>query len=187
MLRLTRTHSMPVSTTGSSSNSVSHILKIRRSRTNAFSFPTINFHRTLSERSNKGESSSTPSTSLLSGVSLAAIIADIHRGNFLQLSDYNLNLLIRSLAGKNSSALHTIDIKSATISSADARHLARLIRSSDAANIKVLKLDRNAISQDAFKHLFEPWKQNRTITTLSLSRSGVDDKAIKYLAKAMAK
>jgi Ran GTPase-activating protein (RanGAP) involved in mRNA processing and transport len=145
----------------------------------------------LSDKNSKGISSIRPRSSAtaapLSGASFAAVVSAIHHGNFFHLSDYNLDLLIQTLAGKNSTALETISIKSAVISVADARLLAKLIRSSDAANIKVLKLDRNAISQDAFKQLFDAWKHNRTITALSMSRSGVDDKAIKYIAKALVK
>ncbi|KAF9365852.1 hypothetical protein BGX34_007940 [Mortierella sp. NVP85] len=188
MLRLNRTHSVPISTIDSSSSSVGNA-RNGRSRTNTFSFPVIHFHRTLSDKNSKGVSSTRPRSTAapLSGASFAAVVSANHHGNFFQLSDYNLDLLIQTLTGKNSTALETISIKSAAISVADARLLAKLIRSSDAANIKVLKLDRNAISHDAFKHIFDAWKHNRTITALCMSRSGVDDKAIKYIARALVK
>lgn len=103
------------------------------------------------------------------------------------LSDIYLDILIRVMAGKNSTALETISLTGAAISAADGKLLAKLIRSSDAANIKVFKLDRNAISQDAYKSMFDAWRYNHTITTLSLVRSGVNDKTIKYLVKALNK
>lgn len=91
------------------------------------------------------------------------------------------------MAGKNSTALETINISGAAISAADAKLLAKLIRSSGAANIKILKLARNAISQQALKYIFEAWKYNQTITVLSLARSGINDKTIKYISKALVK
>ncbi|KAG0241831.1 hypothetical protein BGX31_000845 [Mortierella sp. GBA43] len=201
MLKLTRTNSMPTSMTESSADGTSTRKSGRssrpRSRTNNFSFPVIPFQRTLSDKDKgskgiglhmpKASSSTTSLTSPLSGASLAAIISAIHHGNFLQLSDYNLELLIRTLDGKNSTALESINIKSAAISGSDARLLGKLVRSSNAANIKVLRLDQNAISQEAFKHLFGALKYNSTITVLSMSRSGVDDKAIKHISKALAR
>ncbi|KAH7042892.1 hypothetical protein BKA57DRAFT_398104, partial [Linnemannia elongata] len=91
------------------------------------------------------------------------------------------------MAGKNSTALETINISGAAISAADAKLLAKLIRSSGAANIKILKLARNAISQQALKYIFEAWKYNQTITVLSLARSGINDKTVKYVAKMLSK
>ncbi|KAF9580089.1 hypothetical protein BGW38_003396, partial [Lunasporangiospora selenospora] len=118
---------------------------------------------------------------------MAPVVAAIKHGNFLMLSDAYLDLLLRNMAGKNSTALETICISAAVISATDAKFLARLIKSSDVANIKRLKLDRDSISQQAFKIMFEAWKWNRTITSLSLVRSGVNDKVIKYLAKMIGK
>ncbi|KAF9925439.1 hypothetical protein FBU30_004772 [Linnemannia zychae] len=120
-------------------------------------------------------------------IPLAPIITAIQRGNFLALSDSLLDLLIRSMAGKNSTALETINISGAAISAADAKLLGRLIRSSDAANIKTLKLAQNGISQQAVKYLFEAWKYNTTITSLSLARSGINDKTIKYISKMLTR
>ncbi|KAG0268919.1 hypothetical protein BGZ95_002268 [Linnemannia exigua] len=120
-------------------------------------------------------------------IPLAPIISAIQRGNFLALSEPLLDFLIRSMSGKNSTALETINISGAAISASDAKLLARLIRSSDAANIKVLKLARNAISQQAVKYIFDAWKYNQTITTISLSRSGMNDKTVKYVSKVLAK
>lgn len=118
---------------------------------------------------------------------MAPIISAIQRGNFLALSEPLLNVLLVSMAGKNSTALETINISGAAISAADAKLLARLIRSSGAANIKILKLARNAISQQALKYIFEAWKYNQTITVLSLARSGINDKTVKYVAKVLGK
>ncbi|KAF9130296.1 hypothetical protein BGW39_003257 [Mortierella sp. 14UC] len=120
-------------------------------------------------------------------IPLAPIISAIKRGNFLALSEPSLDVLIRSMAGKNSTALETINISGAAISASDAKLLARLIRSSDTANIKILKLARNAISQQAVKYIFEAWKYNQTITSISLSRSGINDKTVKYISKVLAK
>ncbi|KAF9562421.1 hypothetical protein EC968_005245 [Mortierella alpina] len=122
-----------------------------------------------------------------SDIPLAPIIAAIKRGNFLQLSDSNLDILIRAMAGKDSKALETISLTALAISGADGKLLARLVKSSEAANIKVLSLNRNAISQQACKVLFEALKVNKTITTLTMIRSGVNDKIVKYIAKALAK
>lgn len=118
---------------------------------------------------------------------MAPIISAIQRGNFLALSEPLLNVLLVSMAGKNSTALETINISGAAISAVDAKLLARLIRSSETANIKILKLARNAISQQALKYIFEAWKYNKTITVLSLARSGINDKTVKYVAKAIGK
>ncbi|KAF9540696.1 hypothetical protein EC957_003880 [Mortierella hygrophila] len=120
-------------------------------------------------------------------ISMAPIISAIQRGNFLALSEPTLNTLLASMAGKNSTALETINISGAAISAADARLLARLIRSSGTANIKILNLARNAISQQALKYIFEAWKYNETITVLSLARSGINDKTVKYVAKMLGK
>ncbi|KAG9060923.1 hypothetical protein KI688_007880 [Linnemannia hyalina] len=120
-------------------------------------------------------------------IPMAPIISAIQRGNFLALSEPILNILLVSMAGKNSTALETINISGAAISAADAKLLARLIRSSEAANIKILKLAQNAISQQALKYIFEAWKYNQTITVLSLARSGINDKTVKYVAKMLGK
>ncbi|KAI1314783.1 hypothetical protein EDD11_001711 [Mortierella claussenii] len=184
-----------------------------RSHSNSFSFPSISLSRTGSDKSHSpvftgadhnnssskeksplasktgtGSVFTSTSHSVLPSIApLNAIISAILHGYFLQLSEANIDTLIQALAGQDSTVLETIDIKSAAISATDTQLLGKLIRSSDAANIKVLKLDRNAISQGAYKYLFEAWKYNKTITTLSMSRSGVNDKSIKHIAKILAK
>ncbi|KAI7821867.1 hypothetical protein BC939DRAFT_478060 [Gamsiella multidivaricata] len=207
MLKLSRNHSMPVSSVSTTTTAPLGKKKrssIPRPHTNSFSIPSINFSRSATDKSDVSlapgshptfTSSSPSSTSAAASSSshamvdvlYATVISDIHRGNFLQLSDTKLDALIRFLAGKDSTTLQTINIKTMVISATDARLLARLVRSSEAANIRTLKLDRNTISQDAFKLLFEAFKYNRTITTLSMTRASVDDKAIKAIAKAVEK
>ncbi|KAF9194263.1 hypothetical protein BGZ51_000423 [Haplosporangium sp. Z 767] len=131
--------------------------------------------------------SRTASGSVTTLMPLAPVISAIKHGNFLTLTDLSMEVLVRTLEGKNSTALETINIGSTAISGTDAKLLSKLIKSSEAANIKILKLDRNAVSQQAFKYLSEALKQNRTITTFSISRAGVNDKTIKYIAKALTK
>ncbi|KAG0257540.1 hypothetical protein BG011_003899 [Mortierella polycephala] len=131
--------------------------------------------------------SRTASGSVTTLMPLAPVISAIKHGYFLKLTDLSLEVLVRTLEGKNSTVLETINIGSTAILGTDAKLLSKLIKSSDAANIKVLKLDRNAVSQQAFKYLSEALKQNRTITTFSISRAGVSDKTIKYIAKALTK
>ncbi|KAF9112470.1 hypothetical protein BGX27_003357 [Mortierella sp. AM989] len=193
MVELKRNHTMPVSSGNVGTSRLSN---------NTLSLPAITLNRSTSDNSctndisrldvsppmsRAGAQSSMPAVSAyILNASLESVISAIHSGNFLQLSDANLDMLIRALAGRDSKVLESIKIKSAAISSTDARLLAKLIKSSDAANIKTLKLDNNAISQDAFKHLFEGLKVNKTITEFSMARSGVNDKSVKYIAKAMA-
>ena len=170
---------------------------LKASNTNVFSFPTLSLTRTVSEKSLTGGIESSPPTSgsgnrsrSASGsdsIPIAPIVSAILHGDFLMLSDLYLDILIRVMTGKNSTALETISLTGAAISGADGKLLAKLIRSSDAANIKILKLNRNAISQEAYKSMFEAWRYNHTITTLSLVRSGVSDQTIKYLIKALNK
>ncbi|KAG0324918.1 hypothetical protein BGZ99_001277 [Dissophora globulifera] len=197
---------MPVST-NSNRNIIQSSNGQRSSRfhTNSFSFASLN--RTMSEKSitdtmspgshhqnsnnsNAESGSVSPSSwTTLAGPSAlhAVLISHILRGEFLQISEVGLDALIRDMTGKDSKALELIKITGAVISGTDAKLLAKLIRSSEAVNIRVLRLDRNAISQDAFRFIFDAWKMNRTITTLSMSRAGVNDKTIKYIAKALAK
>ncbi|KAF9195944.1 hypothetical protein BGZ49_002944 [Haplosporangium sp. Z 27] len=99
----------------------------------------------------------------------------------------DLDALIRDLSGKDSKVLEALNISSASVSAADAKILARLIKSSDAANIKNLKMEGNTISQQATKVMFEAWKFNKTISSLSLARSGVNDKTVKYLSRVIIK
>ncbi|KAF8975251.1 hypothetical protein BGZ46_009295 [Entomortierella lignicola] len=170
MIKLgTRAHAMPLTQGNCSSTRLS---------SNTYSLPAITLNKSSLPISTSQISISSISTSMLN-TALESVISAIH-------SDTNLDLLIQALAGKDSKALETIRIKSAAISSTDARLLSKLIRSSDAANIKVLKLDHNAISQDAFKYLFEGFKVNLTITHFSIAGSGVNDKAVKNLAKVLA-
>ncbi|KAF9203985.1 hypothetical protein BGZ49_005808 [Haplosporangium sp. Z 27] len=177
MIKLgTRAHAMPLTQGNRSSTRLS---------SNTYLLPAITLNKSSLPISTSQISISSISTSM-QNTALESVISAIHSGNFLQLSDTNLDLLIQALAGKDSKALETIRIKSAAISSTDARLLSKLIRSSDAANIKVLKLDHNAISQDAFKYLFEGLKVNLTITHFSIAGSGVNDKAVKNLAKVLA-
>ncbi|KAF9943675.1 hypothetical protein BGZ70_005586, partial [Mortierella alpina] len=200
MAQLTRNHTLPTPT----SNKASTSTVFRTSHSNVFSFPAITLARTgsgksfsvdmtgvtslpIGSRSKSKDTYSRSGWSKDSDISLAPIIAAIKRGNFLQLSDTNLDLLIRVMAGKNSNALETISLTALAISGTDGKLLARLIKSSKAANIKVLKLNRNAISQQASKVLFEALKANKSITTLTMVRSGVNDKIVKYIAKALAK
>ncbi|KAG0374303.1 hypothetical protein BGX24_010572 [Mortierella sp. AD032] len=208
---------MPVVPSGrrNSTSSTNLLNNTSRCNTTSFAGATITLPKTLSNKSLDGyghlvsdlpnlnsrtrssssaasatSGTTTTTTTLTQGTStipLAPIIAAIHRGNFLALSEPILDILIRSMAGKNSTALETINITGAAISASDAKLLARLIRSSDAANIKVLQLARNAISQQAIKYIFEAWKYNQTITTISLSRSGMNDKTVKYVSKMLAK
>ncbi|CAO3565000.1 unnamed protein product [Mortierella alpina] len=200
MAQLTRNHTLPTPT----SNKTSTSTVFRTSHSNVFSFPAITLARTKSgksfsvdmtgvvslpigSRSKSKDNYSRSGLSKDSDIPLAPIIAAIKRGNFLQLSETNLDLLIRAMAGKNSNALETISLTALAISGTDGKLLARLVKSSEAANIKVLKLNRNAISQQAYKVLFEALKGNKTITTLTMVRSGVNDKIAKYIAKALAK
>ncbi|KAG0306806.1 hypothetical protein BGZ98_001671 [Dissophora globulifera] len=179
-----------------SSNFVSKMLKLARNHSMTLSEKSITdtispgSHRQNSNDSNAESESVSPSSwTTLAGPSAlhAVLISHILRGEFLQISEVGLDALIRDMTGKDSKALELIKITGAVISGTDAKLLAKLIRSSEAVNIKVLRLDRNAISQDAFRFIFDAWKMNRTITTLSMSRAGVNDKSIKYIAKALAK
>ncbi|KAF9543820.1 hypothetical protein EC957_000434 [Mortierella hygrophila] len=170
---------------------------MRKANTNVFSFPTLTLTRTLSERSNEGGNNSR-SSSLSRTISrtrsgpstpipLAPIIAAIQRGNFVKLSEMDIEALLDDMSGKDSKVLEALNISSASISASDAKILAKLIKSSDTANIKTLKMEGNTISQQASKLMFEGWKFNRTISTLSLARSGVNDKTVKYLARVIVK
>ncbi|KAG0306289.1 hypothetical protein BGZ98_002662 [Dissophora globulifera] len=188
MARLTRNQSLPAPT--------SHGATLRKTSTNVFSFPTLSLTRTLSERSGEGStrgsnsrssSKSRPRSSSVSPIQLAPIIHAVQTGNFLMLSEMDLDLLIRDMMGKDSKVLEALNISALSVSAADAKILAKLIKSSDAANIKSLKMEGNTISQQASKLIFEAWKFNKTISTLSLARSGVNDKTIKYLARVIAK
>ncbi|KAG0291627.1 hypothetical protein BGZ96_005014 [Linnemannia gamsii] len=202
MVDLARNHSMPIPSGRRNSSS--------NTQTTSFAYATITLPKTLSNKSLDGyghavtdlpnlssrtrSSSSSASASATTSTStratstpLAPIISAIKRGNFLALSEPLLNVLLMSMAGKNSTALETINISGAAISAADAKLLAKLIRSSGAANIKILKLARNAISQQALKYIFEAWKYNQTITVLSLARAGINDKTIKYISKMLVK
>ncbi|KAG0351690.1 hypothetical protein BG005_008821 [Podila minutissima] len=200
MVRLGRNQSLPAP----SNNGVN----LRKASTNVFSFPTLNLTRTSSEKSLSNPSysplasfgmngSSSRSSSKSRGsrsrsastttIPLAPIISAIQRGNFMMLSDVDLDVLIRDMTGKDSKILEALSITGASISAADAKILAKLIKSSDAANIKTLKMEGNSISQQATKMMFEAWKFNRTIATLSLARSGVNDKTVKYLARVIVK
>lgn len=207
MVDLARNHTMPIPSSSIRRNSSSN------NNTTSFAFATITLPKTLSNKSLDGyghlvtdlpnlnartrssssaASATATATSTTGGAGtatfpMAPIISAIKRGNFLALSEPLLNALLLSMAGKNSTALETINISGAAISAADAKLLAKLIRSSGAANIKILKLARNAISQQALKYIFEAWKYNQTITVLSLARSGINDKTVKYVAKMLGK
>ncbi|KAF9904578.1 hypothetical protein EC991_002567 [Linnemannia zychae] len=170
---------------------------MRKANTNVFSFPTLTLTRTLSERSNEGGNNSR-SSSLSRSISrtrsrtsasipLAPIIAAIQHGNFVKLSEMDIEALLEDMTGKNSKVLEALNITAASISASDAKILAKLIKSSDTANIKTLKMEGNTISHQASKLMFEGWKFNRTISTLSLARSGVNDKTVKYLARVIGK
>ncbi|KAG0214732.1 hypothetical protein BGX33_001890 [Mortierella sp. NVP41] len=141
-----------------------------RANTTVFAFATITLPKTLSNKGLDGYGNTTADLSNLTSRSLSSSSA-----------------AGAATDGKNSTALETINIAGAAISASDAKLLARLIRSSSAANIKILKLARNAISQQALKYIFEAWKYNQTITTLSLARSGINDNTIKYISKVLAK
>ncbi|KAF9187746.1 hypothetical protein BGZ50_001752 [Haplosporangium sp. Z 11] len=129
-------------------------------------------------RSRSGSNASIP---------LAPIISAIQRGNFVMLSELDLDVLIKEMSGKDSKILEALNVAASSISQSDAKILAKLIKSSDAANIKSLKMEGSTISQQATKMLFEAWKFNKTISTLSLARSGVNDKTVKYLARVIVK
>ncbi|KAG0381180.1 hypothetical protein BGX24_008084 [Mortierella sp. AD032] len=170
---------------------------MRKANTNVFSFPTLTLTRTLSERSNEGGNNSR-SSSLSRTISrtrsghagpipLAPIIAAIQHGNFVKLSEMDIEALLDDMTGKDSRVLEALNISSASISASDAKVLAKLIKSSHTANIKTLKMEGNTISEQASKLMFEGWKFNRTISTLSLARSGVNDKTVKYLARVIGK
>ncbi|KAF9082617.1 hypothetical protein BGX23_012272 [Mortierella sp. AD031] len=189
MVRLGRNRSLPAPPSNGAA--------MRKSNTNVFSFPTLTLTRTLSERSNEGGNnsrSSSLSRSLsrtrshhASHIPLAPIIAAIQKGNFVKLSEMDIEALLEDMSGKDSKVLEALNITSASISASDAKILAKLIKSSDTANIKTLKMEGNTISQQASKLMFEGWKFNRTISTLSLARSGVDDKTVKYLGRVISK
>ncbi|KAF9348021.1 hypothetical protein BGX26_000523 [Mortierella sp. AD094] len=191
MVRLSRNQSLPAPS--------SHGETLRKASTNVFSFPSLNLTRTSSERSftnsfgngSSSRSSSKSRSRSRSGstapIPLAPIISAIQKGNFVTLSDMDLDALIRDMMGKDSKVLEALNITAASVSAADAKILAKLIKSSDAANIKTLKMEGNTISQQATKVMFEAWKFNKTISTLSLARSGVNDKTVKYLSRVIAK
>ncbi|KAG0288751.1 hypothetical protein BGZ96_007483 [Linnemannia gamsii] len=189
MVRLGRNRSLPAPPSNGTA--------LRKVNTNVFSFPTLTLTRTLSERSNDGGNNSRSSSMSRSisrtrsrtsaPISLAPIIAAIQRGDFVKLSEMDIEALLEDMAGKSSKVLEALNISSASISASDAKILAKLIKSSDTANIKTLKMEGNAISEQASKMMFEGWKFNRTISTLSLARSGVNDKTVKYLARVIGK
>ncbi|KAG0230193.1 hypothetical protein BGW42_001112 [Actinomortierella wolfii] len=210
MIKLTRNKSVPASATDGSSPKA---LPMRKTSTNVFSsFPSLTLTRTLSDsksifsspsnasspktsskkkspssRSSSKTRSRSGSTTAQDQILVNRVISAIQRSSFITLSDMDLDVLIHAMQGKNAHVLEALNISAASISSSDAKVLARLIRSSEAANIKSIKMTRSTISQQASKLMFEAWKFNRTITTLQLSRSGVDDKTVKYLSRMLAK
>ncbi|GJJ69187.1 hypothetical protein EMPS_01533 [Entomortierella parvispora] len=192
MVRLGRNQSLPAPP--------SHGATMRKATTNVFSFPTLTLTRTssnsssiggfegsASRSSSKSRATSRSRSSSAAPIPLAPIISAIQRGNFVMLSDMDLDALIKDMMGKNSKVIEALNITAASVSAADAKILAKLIKSSDAANIKSLRMEGNTISQQASKLMFEAWKFNKTISTLSLARSGVNDKTVKYLARVIAK
>ncbi|KAG0351798.1 hypothetical protein BG005_008731 [Podila minutissima] len=197
-MKLTRNRSIPVSFNESSTNTT-----LRKSGSNVFSFPVLKMHRTASDKSNSGELhdysvtqipatsiplfKSRPRTGSTATVSLAPIIACIKRGNFMRLTDMDIDALLKDMNEKNSTIFENYVLTSLVISESDAKILARLIRSTESDNMKTFKLDRCAVSQSAYKILLEACTYNKTITSLTINRSVVNDKIMRYLSKMLAK
>ncbi|KAF9330770.1 hypothetical protein BG006_006304 [Podila minutissima] len=197
-MKLTRNRSIPVSFNESSTNTT-----LRKSSSNVFSFPVIKMHRTASDKSNSGELhdysvtqipatsipmfKSRPRTGSTATVPLAPIIACIKRGNFMRLTDMDIDALLKDMNEKNSTIFENYVLTSLVISESDAKILARLIKSSESDNMKTFKLDRCAVSQSAYKILLEACTHNKTITSLTINRSVVNDKIMRYLSKMLAK
>ncbi|KAF9149481.1 hypothetical protein BG015_008727 [Linnemannia schmuckeri] len=170
---------------------------MRKANTNVFSFPTLTLTRTLSERSTEGGNNSR-SSSLSRSISrtrsgssapipLAPIIAAIQRGNFVKLSEMDIEALLDDMTGKNSKVLEALNITSASISASDAKILAKLIKSSDTANIKTLKMDlaRSGVNDKTVKYLARVIVKNEALKTLDLSGNHITALGAEYLADAM--
>ncbi|KAG0331431.1 hypothetical protein BG000_010924 [Podila horticola] len=197
-MKLTRNRSIPVSFEESSTDTT-----LRKSGSNVFSFPVLKMHRTASDKSNSGELhdysvtqipatsvplfKSRPRASSTATVPLAPIIACIKRGNFMRLTDMDMDALLKDMKEKNSTIFENYVLTSLVISESDAKILARLIKSSESGNMKTFKLDRCAVSQSAYKILLEACTHNKTITSLTINRSAVNDKIMRYLSKMLAK
>ncbi|KFH72040.1 hypothetical protein MVEG_02333 [Podila verticillata NRRL 6337] len=160
-------------------------------------------NRTASDKSNSGELlhdysvtqipatsvplfKSRPRTSSSATVPLAPIIACIKRGNFMRLTDMDMDALLKDMKEKNSTIFENYVLTSLVISESDAKILARLIKSSE-GNMKTFKLDRCAVSQSAYKILLDACTHNKTIISLTINRSVVNDKIMRYLSKMLAK
>ncbi|KAG0335793.1 hypothetical protein BG004_008315 [Podila humilis] len=200
-MRLTRNRSIPVSYQESPSLDSRNLPK---SGSTAFSIPVLKMSRTASDKGSSNDhrdytvtqiptSSSPifktirPRTGSNANPPLAPIIACLKGGNFMRLTDLDMDALVRDMKGKNSTIFEHYTLSSLVISESDAKILARLIKSSEAGNIKTFKLDRCAVSQAAYKILFESWVHNKTITHLTIHRSVVNDKVMRYLSKMLAK
>ncbi|KAG0028770.1 hypothetical protein BGZ82_008256 [Podila clonocystis] len=197
-MKMTRNRSIPVSFKESFTDT-----SLRKSGSSVFSFPVLKMHRTASDKSISDELhdysvtqipvtsvplfKSRPRASSMVTVPLAPIIACIKRGNFMRLTDMDMDALLKDMKEKNSTIFENYVLTSLVISESDAKILARLIKSSESGNIKTFKLDRCAVSQSAYKVLLEACTHNKTITSLTINRSVVNDKIMRYLSKMLAK
>lgn len=198
VMKLTRNQSIPLSLKESFTDTT-----LRKSNSNVFSFPVLKMNRTASDKSNSGELlhdysvtqipatsvplfKSRPRTSSTATVPLAPIIACIKRGNFMRLTDIDMDALLKDMKEKNSTIFENYVLTSLVISESDAKILARLIKSSE-GNMRTFKLDRCAVSQSAYKILLDACTHNKTITSLTINRSVVNDKIMRYLSKMLAK
>ncbi|KAF9378669.1 hypothetical protein CPB97_009423 [Podila verticillata] len=197
-MKLTRNQSIPLSFKESSTDTT-----LRKSNSNVFSFQVLKMNRTASDKSNSDELlhdysvtqipttsvplfKSRPRTGSAATVPLAPIIACIKRGNFMRLTDMDMDALLKDMKEKNSTIFENYVLTSLVISESDAKILARLIKSSE-GNMKTFKLDRCAVSQSAYKILLDACTHNKTITSLTINRSVVNDKIMRYLSKMLAK
>ncbi|KAF9421191.1 hypothetical protein BGZ94_008921 [Podila epigama] len=204
-MRLTRNRSMPFVAVDSTKT-------LRKSSSNVFSFPTLKLNRTSSsdktslndhdhhhhhdgylvpqivESSTPPLFKSRPRASSTSTMPLAPMIACIKRGNFMRLTDLDMDALLRDMKAKGPSTVFAdYTLTSLVISEDDAKILSRLIKSSEITNIKTFKLDRCAVSQAAYKVIFEAFQSNKTITSLIIHRSVVNDKIMRFLSKMLIK
>lgn len=107
-------------------------------------------------------------------------------GNFVQIDDRDLDDLMRSWAERGGTTqIPELVYDDMRFTTDDAKKLAKILRANTPANIRVLRMTRNALRGGVARILLKALAGNRTIREIILARNGFDDKDCKYVARLL--
>ncbi|CAG8791553.1 36807_t:CDS:1, partial [Racocetra persica] len=111
----------------------------------------------------------------------------IQKGSFHKITEKELDELIDSYNGVTTRAFETLNYQHLSLTLAECKLLAKLLKYNAITNIHTLNLSRNRLSGSSLKVIIEALQKNTTVSFLDLSFNMISDNESKWLGKLLKK